>query len=185
MITVVVCGQKPEKMARLVSAVLSRYGAVRISLRHLLAETGSGDAKYSVVATERLERLTLPRSILLLADQNVPRSLELSEDTIVVTGADNRRMTRLMKDRVNPVVVCGTGVRDTVTLSSASGDRVILCAQRKIPTVSGAWTEPLEFAVTINGCDMRSALLAAGTAAVCGCDMSAGTINIDSGQLRV
>lgn len=185
MITVVVYGQKPESMAGLVAGVLRQCSAVRLRLYDSIAIIGEGEAEYAVETACRLERLALSRSVLLLADQSVPRRLEMSEDTIVVTGADNRRMARLLSGRANPVVTCGTGVRDTLTLSSSSGERTILCAQRKIPTASGTWLEPLEFAVTIKGCDMRSALLAAGAAAVCGCELSAGCLSIDRSLVRV
>ena len=167
--TVVVYGQRPEKAARLVAATLCQYGAVNVFLRESKVMAGNGVAEFSVVAADRLERLMVPRSVLLLADQSAPRRLEMADDTIVAACADNRRMARLMKGRANPVVTCGTGVRDTLTLSSATGERTILCVQRALPTAVGEWIEPFEFAVRIADCDMRSALLAAGTAAVCGC----------------
>ena len=182
MTTVVVYGQKPEKTARLAAAVLCQYGTVRLFMQNSLVTAGvpagmSTDG-FSVVATDRLERLMLPRTVLLLADQSAPRRLEMSDDVIVAACADNRRMTRLMNGRANPVVTCGTGVRDTLTLSSATGERAILCIQRSLPTVGGEWLEPFEFSVRINGCDMRSALLAAGAAAVCGCRLQDCTTDI-------
>lgn len=185
MITVVVFGQKPERMARLTAAVLCRYGAVRLSLQGSLEAIGIGSVKYSIEATSRLERLTVPQSVLVLSDQSAPRRLEMGRNTIVVTGSDNRRMSRLMKGKTNPVVTCGTGVRDTVTLSSSAGERVLLCAQRRLPLVTGKWLEPLEFTAEIKGCSMRGALLTAATAAVCGCGISEGIIEGESPPVTV
>ena len=185
MITVIVCGQKPEQIARLTSAVLVQYGPVRLRLPDVIADAGEGEPLYSVETACRLERLSVPHSVLLLADQGVPRRLEMGGNTIVVTGSDNRRMTRLLKGKANPVITCGTGVRDTVTLSSSSGERAILCVQRRVPAVAGSWLEPFEFAVTIKDCDMRSALLTAAAAAACGCDLSGTPIVIDGRGLRV
>lgn len=185
MITVVVYGQRPERMASLTASVLCSYGAVQLKLCDSITAVGEGSVQFEVDAVCRLERLLLPHTVLLLCDQSAPRRLEMGENTIVVTGSDNRRMVRLLKGQENPVVTCGTGVRDTLTLSSSSGEQAILCAQRRIPTASGTWLEPFEFAAAINRCDMRSALLAAGTAAVCGCDLTAGTINIDRQRFRV
>lgn len=173
-----VCGQKPEYLARLVAGTLCRFGAVRLRVNDSLLTVGDGLIRYAIDAVSRPERLDITRSVLLLADQSAPRRLELSEAAVVISGSDNRRMLRLMNGRSNPVVTCGTGVRDTVTLSSAAGEKAILCAQRQLPSVCGGWIEPLEFAAVLNGCTIRSALLAAAAAAVCGCDLSSGDVQI-------
>ena len=73
--TVVVYGQRPEKAARLVAATLCQYGAVNVFLRESKVMAGNGVAEFSVVAADRLERLMVPRSVLLLADQSAPRRL--------------------------------------------------------------------------------------------------------------
>lgn len=183
MITVVVFAQKPNPAAQLIARTLSRYGTVHVHFGSSFEALGDGQPVCSVHAVSRLERLHTPEAVLVLADQSAPRRPLLREDAIVVAGADNRRMRRQLGDCLNPVVTCGTGVRDTLTVSSISPDSAILCAQRELPTAAGIWLEPAEFRVELCGCDLRSALLAAGTAAVCGCDLSAGTVRIGSKPL--
>ena len=180
MISVVVYAQKPERPARLLAELLRGFGTVGVHLPDVILQAGEGEAVFSVEAVNRLERLSLPGAVLLFADQSVPRRLELDKDVIVVTGTDNRRVQRLLGSCTNPVVTCGTGIRDTVTISSLTKDHALLCAQRELPTVTGKWLEPFEFGVDMQGCGIRSALLAAGTAAVCGCDLSGGSIVVGS-----
>lgn len=180
MISVVVYAQKPERPARLLAELLRGYGTVGLHLPDAILRAGDGEAVFSIEAVDRLERLKLPGSVLLFADQSVPRRLELDKDVIVVTGTDNRRMQRLLRGCTNPVVTCGTGIRDTVTISSLTKDHALVCAQRELPTVTGEWLEPFEFGVDMQGCGIRAALLAAGTAAVCGCDLTRGSISLTS-----
>lgn len=168
MVTVVVFGQNPEPVARLTAAALSARGAVALRTFRGIESTGSGSPEFLVDAARRLDRLLISRSVLVLADQTAPRRPRLSEDTIVVACSDNRRMRRALSGYLNPVVTCGTGVRDTLTLSSLSPHRAVLCLQRELPTVSGLWLEPAEFAVTHSQSDLPSLMLAAGAAAVCG-----------------
>jgi len=184
LISVVIYGQRPESIARLTAETICRFGAVQLHLPGEAFSVGDGATRYLIEAVRRIEHMELSRSVLLLADQSAPRCIRMREDTVVVAAADNRRMSRALKGCANPVVTCGTGVRDTVTLSSSAGERTILCVQRRLPTVGGEWLEPFEFAVTTNGCGIRGALLAAATAAVCGCDLTAGDIEIGNG-LRV
>ena len=172
MISVVVYAQRPDRTARLIAGALSVFGGVSLHLSSGFFSVGSGDIVCSVSAVSRLDRLTLPRSVLVLADQTAPRSLELDDGVIVLSGADNRRMRRTLNGHLNPVVTCGTGQRDTLTISSVTAERAILCAQRELPTVSGLWLEPAEFAVGLKRCTIGDAMLAAGTAALCGFDLS-------------
>jgi len=171
-ISVVVYGQKPDKPAEVLAAMLSASGGVRLHLSDGLQFVGQGECLFSVDAVSRLERLLTTDTVLVLADQTAPRRLELSPDTIVIAGADNRRARKLLQGRENRVVTCGTGLRDTITMSSAERGRLLVCVQRELPTVKGDWIEPFEFVVNIRGCGISTALLAAGTAAVCGCDLS-------------
>lgn len=172
MTSVVVYGQKPDYPARLLAELLSVYGGVGLHTSDSLQAVGEGTLRFSVRATSRLERLMLPGSVLLLADQSAPRRLEMLTDTVVVAGADNRRLRKLLKGRSNPLVTCGMGLRDTVTLSSTAEERVLICVQRELPTADGRWIDPFECILSTNGCGIRSALLIAGAAAVCGCDLS-------------
>lgn len=182
MISVVVYAQKPERPAALVADVLSRFGKTQLHASSSVVSSGKGELLYLVEAANRLERLKLSRGVLLFADRTAPHRLEISEGIIVLAGADNRRAARLMCGRSNPLVTCGTGLRDTVTLSSSSEGRAVLCAQRRLPTVFGSWLEPQEFAVRMNGCGVSSALLAGGTAAVCGCDLTSGELTADGAE---
>jgi len=174
LICVVVYAQKPDYPAQLLAGALSRYGRVELHLSSSLTASGDGEAEYRVEAVSRLEKLMLPGSVLMAADRTAPHRLELDDGVIVVTGAENRRIHRLLRGRANPLITCGTGLRDTLTLSSTDGQRALLCAQRQLPTVTGEWLEPFEFSVQLYRCSMRWALLAAGAAAVCGCDLSRG-----------
>lgn len=171
-ISVVVYGQKPDKPAEVLAAMLSASGGVRLHLSDGLQSVGHGECLFSVDAVSRLERLLTTDTVLVLADQTAPRRLELSPDTIVIAGADNRRARKLLQGRENRVVTCGTGLRDTITMSSAERGRLLVCVQRELPTVKGEWIEPFEFVVNIRDCGIGTALLAAGAVAVCGCDLS-------------
>lgn len=172
MICVVIFGQKPDRAARLAAGTLSRFGAVQLHTSEGFELLGNGLPFCTVEAVCRLERLLIPGAILVLSDQTTPRRLEMSEDVIVIAGTDNRRMRRLLEGHLNPVVTCGTGSRDTLTVSSITPERAVLCAQRELPTVFGTWLEPMEFAAQLRGCSLAFALPVAGIAAVCGCVLS-------------
>lgn len=169
MISVVVFAQRADRTARLAAGALSEHYRVHLHTSQGLEVMGEGPSLCAVEAVSRMERLLAPRSVLVLADQSVPRYLELSADTIIITGTDNRRIRRLLSGRPNPVITCGTGRRDTLTLSSISPERAVLCAQRELPTVDGEWLEATELAVELCGWELHPAILTAGIAAVCGC----------------
>ena len=128
MIPVVVFAQKPDHTARIIAGSLSLFCRVMLHTSCGLEVFGSGEETCMVEAVSRMEKLLYPQAVLVLADQSVPRHLELSADTIIIAGSDNRRMRRLLSGRPNPVVTCGTGTRDTLTVSSLSQGRAILCA---------------------------------------------------------
>lgn len=178
MVSVVVYAQKPDNPAQLIADALSRFGRTELHLSSALVTMGSGEPRCIVTAVNRLDRMMIPRAVLVFADRSAPRQLTLSDDAIAIVGTDNRRAGRLLCGKPNRVVTCGTGLRDTLTLSSSAGDRAVLCAQRRIPTVSGEWLEPCEFAVGLNGRGVNAALIAAGAAAVCGFDLSAQELSL-------
>ena len=169
MISVVVFAQRADHAARAAAGALSGCFRVLLHTSQGIEQLGSGTEPCAVEAVSRMERLLAPQSVLVLADQSVPARLELSAETIVIAGTDNRRIRRLLSGRPNPVVTCGTGRQDTITLSSLSPERAVLCVQRELPVVDGSWLEATELAVELCGCGLHSAMLAAGIAAVCGC----------------
>lgn len=183
LISIIVFSQK-QNTARSAASALSRFGGVQLHSCGKYELLGAQPCKYLVESVSHLESLTVPRSVLVLADQNVPRRLTLAEDTIVIAGSDNRRARRLLGSLPNTTVICGTGTRDSLTLSSAGDRRIVLCAQRRLPTVQGGWTDLSEFAVEADRCAMRTAILTGAIAAVCGCDLSSGSIVIGTEQTQ-
>jgi len=172
LISVVVYAQRPDRPAQIVADILAQFGRTELHLSSSITAEGKGETLYIVNAVNRLENLKLPQTVILFADRSAPRQLKLCDNAIVVAGADNRRVSNLLCGRPNPLITCGTGLRDTLTLSSSVEDRVVLCAQREIPTAAGKWIEPFELAVQLGGASVRTTLFAAGTAAACGCDLS-------------
>ncbi len=178
MVSVVVYAQRPDRPAQIAASILAQFGRTELHLSSRITAEGKGKVQFVVNAVNRLERLVLPQTVILFADRSAPRQLLLCDNAIVVAGAENRRISNLLRGRPNPLVVCGTGLRDTLTLSSSVGDRAVLCAQRQIPTVAGKWAEPFEVAVRLEGAGVNATLLAVGTAAACGCELSGGEFTV-------
>lgn len=167
---IAVCSQRAANV-RMIAAALSQFGAVLLHTPPSLVLLGEGEVKFLVEWMTRPERLEVPGAVLVLCDQGAPRRLVLRNDTIVVAGANDRWARRLMQGRENAVITCGTGMRDTLTVSSIEPERLMLCLQRTVPTAQGGELEPCEAQVQVSGINTRTALLCAGTLAACGCEL--------------
>lgn len=81
------------------------------------------------------------------------------QTVVIVDSCDQERLAYVSSTRL-PAVTCGLFAKDTITLSSMTGDSAVVNLQRSIPCFNGDVAEPQEIPVRL-ACPMDEYLLMA------------------------
>lgn len=77
-------------------------------------------------------------SIKNFKDQEIPKGF------VGVCAEKDKNALELFKKNRLPVITCGTGSKNTISVSSITDNDMLLCLQRSIKDVSGNFVEPCE-----------------------------------------
>lgn len=70
---------------------------------------------------------------------------------IIIANADDFSVLRTLEGMGNTIITCGLSGTATITVSSISDNRFVLCLQRKIKTWDGKVVQPQEIPVSVSG----------------------------------
>ena len=98
-----------------------------------------------------IEKIKSRNCILLLEESFCARNRigELQGCTAIVSS-ENECGVKLLAERGIQTVTCGLSRKDTVTISSITGERVMVSVQRELQTCSGKTVQPVEIPVVLH-----------------------------------
>ncbi len=89
--------------------------------------------------------ITLDKGIIIMTDEGKCfQSLKLNKDIIGICSDTNSSALSLFKRNGLPIITCGTGSKNTLTVSSIREKSLMLSLQRSIKDLKGRIIEPLE-----------------------------------------
>ena len=159
MVPVVLLSQNPDRLAKRFYETLSRYEKTTVFSPGYVA-LPDDSAKFAIIGTGQLESYNAPFGVLVIHDPPpTAKRLKLSSGIVPLIVSDSRRSRRLLRDCENPTVCCGMSQRDTLTLSSITGDRALVCVRRSIE-LPGTELDEGEIGVDIGQpCDADTVML--------------------------
>ena len=95
--------------------------------------------------------------------------IKIKKATACIVSSENGEALRQLSKNSVPCLTCGNNLSDSISLSSITDEKIIICQQRNIKTIDGEILEPREFPVSReNNCPIEILLLASATRAVIG-----------------
>jgi len=155
---VFVLTDKENKEEKEITEILSELGAAIVSDNGIFEKASDFTAVFLRNATQ----IVAERGIVIATDslknfknQHFPKGF------IGVCAENNKSALKLFKKNNLSVITCGTGTKNTLSVSSIDEGSMLLCLQRSITDINGDITEPCE--IKINSKKQRNlfSLLAA------------------------
>lgn len=166
MLPVFIISSRQKSIEPLISGSLSRLGSVmRCTQREICCAQWPD---YIVLSCRSAECINSERGIVVLCDPQVKR-LKLSPGLVPILLSSDKRARRLLRENENAVVCCGCSAKDSVTMSSRSGGRVLIGLQRELFDLHGNPIEPAEYSFNDPGGDIQLLMLCAAVLIEVGC----------------
>lgn len=110
---------------------------------------------------------------ILRSCDDVPGKFFPDSQYLIINSDDTLLLNRI-KDIKSKIITCGLSTRSTVTLSSISDRKYVMCFQRSVISLTGIKISPFEFPFEICGkfLDDVSILMLYTAALLCGADIS-------------
>ena len=129
---------------------LERYGGVLYAGERQIFRLTTEKPAFFVYDCERLPELYLDKGILLFKGSCTGNSpLSLPDGFCCVLESDNHRAAALLQNSHFPVVTCGMGAKDTLSVASLDDGNAVLSLQRSVAALDGRILEPHDFRVSI------------------------------------
>lgn len=166
MLPIFIISSKPKALEQLITGSLSKMGTVmRLASKEIHCP---GAPDYLVCSSTAPEQLDVASGLAVLCDPPV-KKLVLSKGTVPILLSSDRRAVRLLKGCENPAVCCGCSAKDSITMSSRSGGRLLIGLQREIASPLGHIIEPAEYSFADPGGDIQKLMLCAAVLVEVGC----------------
>jgi len=122
-----------------------------------------------VIAIKGEADVSINNGIIIITDKSKCfNKLKLNNDIIGICSDENSEALSFFKKNGLPIITCGTGNKNTVTVSSIKEKSLMLSLQRSIRDLKGRIIEPLEIRVECNGEDCFSVMAATAVSLICG-----------------
>ena len=112
------------------------------------SEVTEGISPLCVVSRHKTSKITMNKGAVVLGEclwnfknQHLPSSI------IGICSENNLTGLKLLKSNNLPIITCGMGRKNTLTVSSNEKDSALLCLQRSITDINGNTVEPCEIKV--------------------------------------
>lgn len=144
---VIILSDKENQVDRQIADILSQKGANVIMDNKISDQSGS----VMVVNHHRKFDITAQKGVVIATDGiNNFNNQYFPKGIIGICNEDNINALKLFKDNNIPVITCGRGNKNTITVSSVAEDSVLLSLQRGISDINGRYIEPCEIKVQLS-----------------------------------
>ena len=132
------------------------------------------NTKCEIFSYKQLSVICAPAPIFIDSQNSVIVLLDITDENINIKNAaicilssENSAALKVLKNKNIPCLTCGNGTLDSISLSSITEEKIIICQQRNIKTIDGKILEAREFPIErIENVPIETLLLASATRAV-------------------
>ncbi len=143
---VILLSDRKSSVERQITEILSRYGADYISDKTV----SSGKGKFTIISEYRPTEINIKNGIAVIIDDTDRFKNQSFKDGLIGICEDkNRKALQIFKNSHIPVISCGMGAKNTVTLSSLEDSSVLLAIQRSLTDFFGNIIDPAEFKIKL------------------------------------
>ena len=143
---VIMLSDKENNLDRQIAEILSRKGA-DVVLDNIISDK---QGAFTVVNHHKLSDIATKKGIIIVTDSiDNLKSQHLPEGVVGICSEDNLNARKFFKANNTPVITCGRGSKNTLTVSSISEESMLLSLQRNIEDIKGRQIEPCEIKVNI------------------------------------
>jgi len=143
---VILFSNRKSKTEREIIEILKNFGAMHISDNSI----SDGDYRFTVISLYKKTDLKIKKGIAIFSDDT--QRFEEQYLPFGITGIceeNNKHALNLFCKNKIPVITCGMGAKNTVTLSSLNNENLLISLQRTITETNGKSTEPAEFKINL------------------------------------
>jgi len=110
----------------------------------------SGEEELVLCECGKIERINSKNCILLLKESFCPKNIIGSlHGCTAIVSSENEYGVKFLAEQGIQTVTCGLSGKDTVTISSFTGERVMVSLQRELRSCSGKMLQPVEISVEL------------------------------------
>ncbi|MDD3192500.1 MAG: hypothetical protein PHE47_01375 [Oscillospiraceae bacterium] len=143
-------GAGKQKSASALREILRRnFEMAFVAERQILSRSENPD--FVVVEMEHLAQIAVPRAVVLCLEPfDMPEQACLPPDAVGLLSSDNLPAAEFIRRCQIRAMTLGMSSKDTLTLSSITQDRAVLCLQRGISDLSGNILDPVEIPLSLS-----------------------------------
>lgn len=143
---VILFSERKSSAQKDIIEILTSVGADYISDKEVNASNGL----FTIVSEYKKTNLKLKNGIAVICD-NTDRfnGQKLPKGIIGVCEDTNTNALELFKSNGTPVISCGMGNKNTITLSSLGNKALLISLQRIITDISGDDIEPIDIKISV------------------------------------
>lgn len=113
------------------------------------SKSGQND-KFTVFSAKDFLKSDKKRGVVIITDNNISLShSKLPRSLTGICDFENIAAIKIFESNKNPVITCGMGSKNTVTINSISDRHILLGFQRGFYGINGTFIEPSECKITL------------------------------------
>jgi hypothetical protein len=157
---VVLLSKRKSKCEREIIEILKNYGANHISDKFITENENT----FTVISIYKKTDIILNRGIAVFTEKSIRlKHQSLPIGVIGICEDNNEIALETYKQNHNAVITCGTGNKNTITISSISNNTIFLTIQRTIINQNGKKYEPCEIKIELSKSYTPFSVMAAAT----------------------
>lgn len=143
---VIIFSERKSNVADEITEILTLAGADFISDNTVCASKGL----FTVVREYKKTEITINKGVAVFCDDTERFKEQVLPSGIIGICEDtNKNALKLFFKNRTPVISCGLGNKNTVTLSSLTDNSLLVTLQRNIKSMYGLSIEPADFKITL------------------------------------
>lgn len=144
---VVLFSDRKSNTEKEIIEILKKHGGDYISDKTVHSSKGL----FTVVSEYKITDIKIRAGAAVFTDDTLRfRGQILPKEIIGICESQNRSALEIFEKNKTPVISCGMNPKNTLTVSSLSGNNVLLSLQRTVTTLFGTDTEPCEMNIKLS-----------------------------------
>lgn len=143
---VILFSGRKNKTEKEIIEILKNYGADYISDKNI----HEGNGTLTIISEYKITDIKVENGIAVFIDETDRfNEQKLPPNIIGICEDCNKKALKILFDNNIPVISCGMGAKNTVTLSSINNDSLLATIQRSVTDMKGNEIEPEELKIKL------------------------------------
>lgn len=119
------------------------------SIKNTLARAVNNYGGFSIHEVDNLSMIKENYEVLIFKNSFKYQKCSLSKQSLYITDSQNKNAITVLQENHLAAITCGMNFKDTLNISSLSGEKATVSLQRNIVTCDGNIIEPRDVKITL------------------------------------